>query len=193
MMKFARKHYWRPSVKKIRLAIIGDSHVSCLKEASSQQNRDDIDFDFFAVRGRKIRDTQLCSKKIIALSDEVKNSFSFTSAGKTEVKLDNYEAILLYASGLEAPLFSVKGHFSEAVLQRAVLISIANSSINHLYESLKNNGNTKVFVMLTPFRSIVNGNKSDMFRSDSLISSEFHRVFKEQYGFEFISQPEPTV
>ena len=85
----------------MRLCIIGNSHAACLKKAWDR-DRDGfpgVDLAFFATHASTIVNTAVDERRIVALNDQVRNSFAITSGGQDAIEIDRFDAIVLYGFG----------------------------------------------------------------------------------------------
>jgi hypothetical protein len=114
-----------------KICIIGDSHVSCMKNAWDKIKNDysDITVVFFANPSEGLSNLKAYDGKLIATTDDLENVLSFTSGSKMPIDPSEYNIILIYGLQLSEYINDNNTIFySRAVSTHAVM--------DHIHQSL---------------------------------------------------------
>lgn len=85
------------SEQKKQIAIVGNSHVACLKKAwMAWGGEEHIEITFFAATADSIISTTLDRGVIVPTTSQLRHSFRTTSGGRDAIECSNYDALIVY-------------------------------------------------------------------------------------------------
>ena len=79
----------------MRIAVLGNSHVACLKGAVDIANFETPELIFFAARGKKLRHLQHRDHVIYSDNEQVSRTLRFTSGGSESITVDQFDGFLI--------------------------------------------------------------------------------------------------
>ena len=178
-----------------RLAVIGNSHVACLKQGWDRVAEEfaSIRITFFAARASGLLGLGYENGRLVPRNKAVGAALSATSGGKEEINLGEFDALLIYGAGFDAAIWPDKHRFSLQAQQRALRDSIEGTTCAHILGLLKNRYHGRIFVGHCP----LHGLKGPSRPSDNTIYHQaLVRIQKEilaPWDARLIPQPEETI
>ena len=182
----------------MNVCVIGNSHVGALKGAwnSLSSIHREINITFFASRGNSLSDLFYENGKLASSSDRVAEFLSYTSGGKREIVLEDYDTFLLYGIGA-VPYRVPSGFYSQAVLAQAIQDFYEDRLFFQIFRSIRKGSDSKIVIGHTPLRSgpdIAEDSATAEELSDyrKSISTINENLFLPKNG-EFLTQPAETI
>lgn len=105
----------------MRLAIVGNSHIGCLKRAwdAMQQDRPALDPVFFGARGKALGELRPEGDALVPTTGELAASLRFTSGGRDRIRPDEFDAVLIFGTEAYPLILNPRYFYSDQVLARA--------------------------------------------------------------------------
>jgi len=105
-----------------RVAVIGNSHIACLKTGweTLAPTYGTVALTFFGGRGRTVRDVALKGRLLVPQSDVLAQSFRFTSGGQESIALDDFDVILLFGLYANAYIADEEMFYSQQAIARTL-------------------------------------------------------------------------
>ncbi|MCP8893382.1 hypothetical protein KYK29_00455 [Shinella daejeonensis] len=90
---------------KIRVCVIGNSHVACVKRAwdDIRHEQPGVELTFFAARGRALQFLEVAGRVLAAGDERLRENLVFTSGGRAEIDPEEYDFFLLFGLGFQLP------------------------------------------------------------------------------------------
>ena len=82
----------------MKIALIGNSHIACVKlayENATLDLRERLNITFFGAPGSGLADLKLKSKTLLTNNEDLRKQLAMTSGGLEKIDLDHYDAIIL--------------------------------------------------------------------------------------------------
>lgn len=176
-----------------RLAIIGNSHVACLKTGWSRMgdSRPDLKAVYFADRGDRLDGLVAKGDRLVPSNPRLKQVIAHTSGGLTEIVPADYDAILVFGLGLDPVM--LPDSYSMAVLRQTV-VDRARSSLNYrLVERLRAVTRLPIYVGACPLLA--------MRRTSPIVDRSIYPLNRTTLAEDvfspldatFVSQPDRTI
>jgi hypothetical protein len=100
----------------MRICVIGDSHVACLKtgwDENSQKIPAGMTVDYFGAQSSMLRALDVRGSALVPVSDQLRNRLHAISGGKTEIETRHYDVFVIVGLGLNLRRLMVPllGHY----------------------------------------------------------------------------------
>jgi len=179
----------------MNICVFGNSHTGAIKRAWDliSEAYSDINLTFYAARGTGLRSLAIENKSIISLDSEVAASIAFTSGKDDQVCLSDYDAVVVYASGLKA--HNPRTFYSEQLTQIALQERFAKTMSSHICTLIRELSDMPIFLAHTPLRPADDDTQAS---SQEIIDYCHHQglaniLFYQSFNAEVIPQPEETL
>jgi len=137
----------------MRVAILGDSHVACLKQALDQtpDALNGAQATFFAAPRTLMRKLSVANGALLPASPGLEARLRHTSGGLGTIDTAAYDAFVLV--GLQFKLKPLDGALSRAVCTAAMRARCANTLMRRTVERLRTTTNAPIVIGHTPLRA----------------------------------------
>ena len=137
---------------KKNICVLGNSHVGALKRAWDlmPEWHQEYNLVFFTARSNGLGGLILIDNKLVPKTDRLKRTITYTSGGKSEIDIVEYDLFLIY--GLQMEVFFVEPgkFFSSAVIKQTVLDSVKGTTSWKIMEMIRSVTNKKIYVGHNP-------------------------------------------
>lgn len=162
----------------MRIVVIGNSHLAAFKLAWDDlaDNYQDVRLVFFGSAGEEMRSKVAIEDDcLVAVTEEARNDFYFTSGGLTKIDFSDFDAVLLIGMGCRMlPLYSaLKSHrvydapssslpsrkkasyrtISAACIAQICMDQMKNTSLFQILSLIRSVSNIPAFIIPCPFPS----------------------------------------
>lgn len=184
----------------MNVCVIGNSHTAALKKAydTSQSCLDKVScyFRFFASTSKNLRALYLDTEARAFVTDDkvLTSMLEVTSGGSSTIDLDDFDCFLLIGM---TKSYSLKGHYSEAVLSCALDSWYGETLGVSLGRQIHTFTGKPVFLLHTPFKS--NEQSNELAKSVHYLESYFsgtsmaNKFFMYDKGLILLRQPTLTI
>jgi hypothetical protein len=178
----------------VKLCIIGNSHVACLKSAWDALPRYHEEFDcaFFGSPGAGMNALYLEDGRLKAGTDKLRQDLRFTSGGQEAVRIGDYDAFLIVGVGFHTP--SHDRRVSSAVLHAALRGMFGTTMAGRFASAIRIVTQAPVLICATPLKATAGGSRR---RSPALLEpAEVSGLLSSAYSaerFRFLAQPSSTL
>lgn len=139
----------------MRIAILGNSHIGSLKRGADRLSaaENPHTLTFFGARGKLMRHLRAEGDCLIPTHEATESSIAHTSGGDRRIRVDAFDAFLLY--GLDAdPFFAPLDRFySSAVMARAIADVAETTTLYRTLTTLRAITDKPVYLGHTPLRA----------------------------------------
>lgn len=178
----------------LRLCIIGNSHIACLKTAWDlmAQDRERLTCTFFGSPGGGMQELQRDGSRLRPASSKLKRDMKFTSGGKDIIRLDDYDAFLLVGLRFFSPVFDRR--LSAAVSEAALRESFGGTLARRIAADIRGASSAPIFIGSTPrpLKAGVAAENDRCYMTAAEVSAALTRTFHSE-GFRFVPQPAETM
>lgn len=174
----------------MRICVIGNSHVACLKEAWTELAPDcpGVEVRFFASPARGLDSLALIDGELAASDPNVTKHMQITSGGFGAIELAEYDVFLVHALHLVmAPLWS---SLSRAVIVQSLADMSAKSTNVRLCRAIRQASDRAVYSGHTPMSARAAPLKNHVSYAD--MASELRSILAG-VGVTLLNQPSETV
>lgn len=180
---------------KMRVCIVGNSHVAALKSAWSELSESyrGITIDFFAGRGSSLKYLGVDGEKIYPKVDGVKKSFEFTSGGKSCIYPDQYDIFLVYGVGAKAFFVNPTKNYSAAVIDAAAKDHVKDTLSFRILKNIRSITDKKIFVGHDPLPAFKGEIEKPVARIYLSGLSVVNALVYGEVNAELVAQPEDTI
>ncbi len=177
-----------------RIAVLGNSHVACVKNAWDERGRNFQDFQlvFFADRGTSLDGLVVQKSKLLAVDEDLARRIGFTSGGRTEVDPLEYDAFLLVGLGLTLEYLSSET-FSRAVFRQAAVDSATASTSVMLARRLRSISDKPILVVPCPLLAVRPDSPAVEPRLLAEIVGVLRQMIFDPIGVQFVEQPASSI
>ncbi len=185
---------------KIKICIIGNSHVASLKEGweNIKKNYPNLTLTFFAEPNKGLENLIVDKKMLIASTESTKKSIEFTSGGKGYIDPLEYDIFLIY--GTYASTYRVRRNifYSYQVEVSAVEDIIFEGLSYEILKKLKKITHKKIYIGNNPLRAlndeISTNNNFETNNEDYLLGIKLmNKYVYKSMGTILLSQPLSTI
>ena len=179
----------------MKLCVLGNSHIACLKFAWQRLQTDypGVHLTFFGAHHLNFYSTQYVDGCILPTSENVLSSFELTSGGQSTIRLGDYD--LFWIHGLSLDLLGFYNHYflQRCFYSNQVLSMNFRNILDyypglHVLEMLVPNTTRSIFFSHKPFRTgPVYERETDAAEYELLVQR--FREDLRQIGASFIEQP----
>jgi len=130
----------------IKICVLGNSHVGSLKTGWDRifGQFPEYELTFFAARSNNLRHLVISNGALVPQNEELEKSIAFTSGGLKLVKLDFYDAFVIYGLGLLIP--KIDSRISSAVLNIACREKYLNCLNLKLAKKIRAAVNSNIYI-----------------------------------------------
>jgi hypothetical protein len=149
----------------MRICIIGNSHIACVREAWSDDFDKTKKVTFFGSHANTILNTKNDHNIIKPTDEKVKNNFMLTSNGLNQIVLDDFDIIAIHGlitfpSGFKGYLNNLKSEvfYSSQALEKSN--PFFNSTCGHIVNEIRKTSKIPIFVSPRPLPADKNIHKN---------------------------------
>jgi hypothetical protein len=183
----------------MKICVLGNSHTGALKrswdELISSEFKERYDITFFAARSNNLADLRVKNGELVTENEITQKSIEFTSGGLSTIKLDAYDAYLIY--GFVRPYIKSDSFYSNRVTSQSIKDHFINRTGYQLLKKIRMCVETKVYLGHIPFPS---SEKQDNWVSLSHTYEQYEQGvnivnnnFFEEMNSTLIKQPSETL
>lgn len=177
----------------LRICIIGNSHIACLKTAwdgMAPYHRSHA-CTFFGSPGAGMADLELKDTRLVARTDKLKRDLAFTAEGEDCIRLSDFDAFLIVGLDFHVPVHDER--LSAAVLDVALRDGFLGTMTHRIAAAIRSSSQAPVYITGTPFkaRSGRQRPKGTLLDPDRVIAA-LSRAFSAE-DFCFVLQPAQTL
>jgi hypothetical protein len=181
----------------MKIAILGDSSVACLKEAVANDHTltKDNDLSFFAGPSLTMAGLHVEGAALVPDNDKLRD-FLRTTSGLQTIKLsgDAFDAFVVVGMGIDLrPL--PKNAYSRAVLEAAYRGLVTTSLAWILIERLRQITQGPIYCVAAPLKALSADNFQKLYPTPCIAYAEMandHATVLQERGVDFFLQPEET-
>ena len=142
--------FWR---KKVKIAVIGNSHIASLKRGyETLSRRSAHELVFFGGRGLALKDMEVDDCCLVPTSNASRKSISFTSGGIDRINVNDFDAFLLYGLEAKALIVPQSRFYSDAVIRRSAYDVVHEKLCYEILLKLRSITEKPIFIGHNPLR-----------------------------------------
>jgi hypothetical protein len=178
----------------MKICVIGNSHVAAIKSAWDDVSHDHPSHElyFFAAPGNNLRNLKIVDNYLAPTTEVLAQALAYTSGGKTQIELNNFDIFLIYGLGLRMPRLDVR--LSKAVLNQACQDIVSNSLNFAICDLIRKLSKTNIYVFHNP--QPARSDPSPELIKNKLRYSEVTKIISENLQISdaiLLSQPEESL